>query len=97
MKPLIILAVVLASATPVSARNVLEWQCGATKVVLSVKKDTPPYSYDVEFVGATPEELHEGKGGLHVNFLWLPGTPRSPGDIAYLNGIRCREIPQNTR
>jgi hypothetical protein len=76
-----ILAVLLASATPASARNVIDWQCEKVKVILSVNKTTDPYSYDISFGEWEPDKVR-------INFVW----PAKDGE-AYLNGKRCQEIP----
>ena|SRR5258708_5729489 len=112
-----ILAVLLASAAPASARNFVNWQCGEIYVTVystaGHKVGLDHHTYEVEI-----SALRDPPKGapLEVHFRWMPnysdrvlnqkeaaqwGYYTGPGldgaylsnGRAYLNGKRCREIP----
>ena|SRR5215813_7533959 len=85
MKLLTILVVLLVGATPASARNALNWQCGKVHVDMYwyYHGEETEKSFDINIMGTHSSE---------VNFKWKPAPVEGSGK-AYLNGKRCVEIP----
>jgi hypothetical protein len=83
MKILLLAFCIVALTAPAQARNVIDWQCGDSRVRLEVNKSTRPPSYDVSF------ETVDGRRAVKTGqFDWNPKTY-----VATLDGKRCREIP----
>ena len=80
----------LTTATPASARNIVNWQCGDVGVDQSVNKNTTPYSRDIQITGWKPDNVD-----VHFKVTWA--TIGGGQGKAYLNGKRCREIPYDPK
>ena len=80
----------LTTATPASARNIVNWQCGDVGVDQSVNKNTTPYSRDIQITGCKPDNVA-------VHFKVTSATIGGGQGKAYLNGKRCREIPYDPK
>lgn len=84
MKLLTILAVLLAIATPASARIVNAWQCGNVDVELH-KYATK--AYELRFAGTFP--VWGTRSGINFRYVGLKG--------ANLNGRPCRVLAYNPK
>jgi hypothetical protein len=80
---IVIALLTLIAAAPTQARNVIDWQCGNSRVRLEVDKETNPPSYDVTF-----EAVRPGKIVRTGTFEWNTDTY-----VATVNGKPCRKIP----
>jgi hypothetical protein len=92
MKLLTIVAVLLASATPASARNIMDWYCGddvAVSITVSAAHKTglSHLTHSVEINGLRDPVKDR------VTFKLVPSEYGYRVFGAYLNGKRCTYIP----
>jgi hypothetical protein len=93
MKPLIILAVLLASAAPARTHYIRNWEC-ADGVSISYiynaahKMEDKRESFGISVEGKDAEHLKPVKGSATITFKFARDGYH---EAIYLNGKRCRE------
>jgi len=94
MKLPIILAALLTAATPASARNIVDWQCGEIEASLTV---TAAHKTSLDYLYYSID-LSGFRNPPNLRFKWIADPRCERGEDctngkAYLNGKPCKEIP----
>ncbi len=91
MKPYIVIAMLLASTMPASARSWATFKCGQAIVIYGYaknydKNDKRYFTHYIEFYNLKSETIR--------SFTWKR-EPDGNGATPYLNGKRCELVPQD--